>query len=187
MKPVKLIPLIIVVVAAFSVFLLLLPHKGDLTPETLVRKAGEFLKSKFGEDYVDEHLSFNSINGTTVIYDYNIKAGDYSTTKQVTVKIGGDGSVSGSSGVVDCVADSSKCMPYDVDRDGAIDIAKAAGLEEGTIGYGANIQYYEDSERYVWDIRNLKKELENPPEEGEGIWIDPATGEVVGNFTYPEG
>lgn len=186
MNAVKILLIVAICITVFSFFYIPMFFKGAVDPATLISAAEEFLKSNFGSDYFSKYLSFNSINGSTVVYDYTITVGNYSATQKVWVDFDQAGNIIGSEGIVDCVGDSSKCMPFEIDREQAIEIAKGSGLGEGTIGYGANMQYSEEAESYVWDVRSLMKELEKPPEEGEGVWVDPSTGEVVGSFKFPE-
>jgi hypothetical protein len=186
MNALKIFLITTVCIIIFSSFYIPLFFKGAADSDALISAAEEFLRSKFGDDYFSKYLSFNSVNGSTVVYDYRITVGNYSKTERVAVHFDKNGNIAGSEGVVDCVKDSSKCMPFEIDREKAIEIAKEAGLEEGTIGYGADMQYSGKAGSYVWDVRSLTKELEKPPEEGDGVWIDPVTGEVKEIFKFPE-
>lgn len=184
MNPIKILFFMIVLVFLFSFWYIPLFYKG-VDKKVLILKAEEFLKSKFGEAYFNKYFTLNSVINNTVMYNYRITVNNYTKNEKVIVKFD-NGEIIETIGVVDCVKDSNKCMPFKIDKEKAIEIARKAGLEEGTIGYGADMRYSDEIDGYVWDVRSLTKELERPPEEGRGVLIDPVTGDVYKIFKFPK-
>lgn len=178
---------LIIILVAGAVTAIVTAGMNLPTDENWLRaRADSYLRAKFGPEYQYLSLDFIDLDSLTVGYLYNITVGNFSQTQEVEVKFNSKGKVIKEEGVVDCSQNPEKC-DYKITKEEAIEAAREAGLEEGTIGYGANIQYDEEEEEYVWDVRNLITQLENPPERGKGMHIDMRTGEPKKNFTFPGG
>ncbi len=153
--------------------------------------ASDYIISKVGSEYFYKNFEYNRTvpypeytpNSATMVarFIHKITIGDYIENVKVSVwlEYKDGGWVVKSSGVSeelpDCVADSSKCMPFEITQERAIEIAKENGALDGAEKYTAGIHYfYGNVQSYVWDVTTFKSALN-----GKTAIIDLNNGKLI--------
>lgn len=138
----------------------------------------EYLGDKpYPEDTPDSNLRIAR-------YTHKIAVGNYSQNIAVTVwfnfKNGvweiGNGYGINAEELPNCVADKTKCMPFEITKEKAIEIAKNNGaFDDCAEKYTVKIHFfYGDVNSYVWDITTYKSDLN-----GKTAIIDLNTGNLI--------
>lgn len=137
----------------------------------------EYLGDKpYPEDTPDSNMRITQYNHKIVIGDY---AEDVKVTVWFNFKDGiweiGNGYNTQSEELPDCISDTTKCMPFEITREKAIEIAKENGAFEVAERYTVDIHYfYGDIQSYVWDITTFESAVN-----GKTAIIDLNTGKLI--------
>ena len=155
--------------------------------------ADEYVVSQVGQNYFSKNFEYlgdkpypedtpNS-NLRIVQYTHKISVGDYNQDIIVTVwfnfKDGnwnvGNGYNTNAEELPNCVADNTKCMPFQITKERAIEIAKNSGAFDGADKYTVKIHFfYGNINSYVWDITTYKSALN-----GKAAIISLSTGSLL--------
>lgn len=157
------------------------------------KPADEYIISQVGQEYFTKYFEYlgdkpypedtPDSNLRIVRYAHKISIGDYSQDIKVTVwfnfKDGvweiGNGYNTNAEELPNCISDKNKCMPFEITKEKAVEIAKENGAFDGAQKYTANIHYfYGDVQSYVWDITTFKSALN-----GKTAIIDLNTGNII--------
>lgn len=157
------------------------------------KDADSYVISQVGQEYFDDNFEYlgdkpypedtPDSNMRIAQYNHKIKVGDYTEDIKVTVwfnfKDGiweiGNGYNTQSEELPDCISDNTKCMPFEITRERAIEIAKENGAFDDAEKYTAKIHYfYGDVNSYVWDVTTYKSALN-----GKGAIIDLNNGNLI--------
>jgi hypothetical protein len=157
------------------------------------KDADSYVISQVGQKYFSDNFEYlgdktypentPDSNMQIVQYNHKIKIGDYIEDIKVTVwfnfKNGiweiGNGYNTQSEGLPDCISDTTKCMPFEITREKAIEIAKENGAFKNAEKYTAKIHYfYGNINSYVWDITTYESAFY-----GKTAIIDVNTGKLI--------
>ncbi|MFA5793419.1 MAG: hypothetical protein WC897_06205 [Candidatus Gracilibacteria bacterium] len=158
------------------------------------KPADGYIISQVGQEYFGRNFEYlgdkpyptdtpNS-NLRIVQYTHKIAVGDYSQDITVTIwfnfKNGvweiGNGYGTNAEELPNCVADKTKCMPFEITKEKAIEIAKNNGaFDDCAEKYTAKIHFfYGNVNSYVWNITTYKSDLN-----GKTAIIDLNTGNLI--------
>jgi hypothetical protein len=164
-------------------------------PPQIVEMAKEYVASKVGVEYFNTYFRLEggrfipvSARGEgnpnevyMVGFIYRISVGNYLANVTVGVFLDTEGRVTRTEGV----PIKEYLMPFRIDREEAIRIAKEAGLPEGIKGYSAHISYDLEG-AYMWDVTVWFSEPrtslnDHGPGRGRSVDIDVNSGEAQGS------
>ena len=155
--------------------------------------ADKYVISQIGQEYFNKNLKYlgdkpypeDTPNSNLRIaqYSHKISVGDYNQDVIVTVwfnfkngnwSIGNNYNTSAEE-LPNCIADTTKCMPFQTTKERAIEIAKNGGAFDGAEKYTIKIYYfYGNVQAYVWSVTTYKSALN-----GKTAIIDLNTGNLI--------
>jgi len=157
------------------------------------KDADSYIVSQVGQNYFNKNFEYlgdkpypkdtPDSNLRIVQYTHKISVGDYNQDIIVTVwfnfKDGnwnvGNGYNTNVEELPNCVADNTKCMPFQITKERAIEIAKNSGAFDGADKYTVKIHFfYGNINSYVWDITTYKSALN-----GKTAIISLSTGSLL--------
>ena len=155
--------------------------------------ADEYVVSQVGQNYFNKNFEYlgdkpypedtPDSNLRIVQYIHKISVGDYNQDIIVTVwfnfKDGnwnvGNGYNTNAEELPNCVADTTKCMPFQITKERAIEVAKNSGAFDSADKYTVKIHFfYGNINSYVWDITTYKSALS-----GKAAIISLSTGSLL--------
>lgn len=176
--------------------LFILVSFSETTATTLFnfkKYADEHIVSQVGQGYFNKNLEYLGdkpypedvldSNIRAVRYAHKITVDDYSQDVGVTVwfnlKNGiweiGNGYGTKAEGLPNCIADNTKCMPFQITMGRAIEIAKNGGAFDDADKYTAKIHFfYGKVNAYIWDITTYRSAMN-----GKTAIIDLNTGDLL--------
>ena len=155
--------------------------------------ADEYVVSQVGHNYFNKNFEYlgdkpypedtPDSNLRIVQYTHKVSVGDYNQDIIVTVwfnfKDGnwnvGNGYNTNSEELPNCVIDATKCMPFQITKERAIEVAKNSGAFDSADKYTVKIHFfYGNINSYVWDITTYKSALN-----GKAAIISLSTGSLL--------
>ena len=155
--------------------------------------ADEYVVSQVGHNYFNKNFEYlgdkpypedtPDSNLRIVQYTHKVSVGDYNQDIIVTVwfnfKDGnwnvGNGYNTNSEELPNCVTDATKCMPFQITKERAIEVAKNSGAFDSADKYTVKIHFfYGNINSYVWDITTYKSALN-----GKAAIISLSTGSLL--------
>ena len=155
--------------------------------------ADEYVVSQVGHNYFNKNFEYlgdkpypedtPGSNLRIVQYTHKVSVGDYNQDIIVTVwfnfKDGnwnvGNGYNTNSEELPNCVIDATKCMPFQITKERAIEVAKNSGAFDSADKYTVKIHFfYGNINSYVWDITTYKSALN-----GKAAIISLSTGSLL--------
>ena len=170
------------------------PYYGSLnqSPDSIVAFSKIYLFEHFGQSYFDQYFRFRSsiilpgnwytfdIGGKyCVTYYYQISIGDYTTNLIVATYHDSLGNVLAEEGVVDRLSNTTLGMPFEIEDNKAVTIAKDNQFSSGYFPWYVIFKFNLETKRYVWYIRNQTEEFG-----GHAIEIDAITGDITGKYSW---
>lgn len=158
------------------------------------KPADEYVISQVGQEYFGKNFEYlgdkpypedtPDSNLRIVRYAHKIRIGDYNQDIIVTVwfnfkngiwKIG-NGYGTNAEELTNCITDKTKCMPFEITKEKAVEIAKNNGaFDDCAEKYTSKIHFfYGNVNSYVWDITTYKSDLN-----GKTAIIDLNTGNLI--------
>jgi len=155
--------------------------------------ADEYVVSQVGQEYFNKNFEYlgdkpypedtPGSNLRIVRYTHKISVSDYNQDVIVTVwfnfKDGnwnvGNGYNTSAEELPNCVVDNTKCIPFQITKERAIEITKNSGAFDSADKYTAKIHFfYGNINSYVWDITTYKSALN-----GKTAIISLSTGSLL--------
>ncbi|UCH64671.1 MAG: hypothetical protein JSW63_08570 [Ignavibacterium sp.] len=164
--------------------------KNETTvPLHILQEANLFIVSKTGAEFFHNYIAVDNVKTKhsppyyEIVYNLYIPEKPYVNTS-ITFTVDEAGKVVKSRdiiGIPNCNKNPSLCE-WQVDKDGAIAIAKAEGLEKGIKDWKIAFIWNPERQIYVWRIITVIREFQGDfgyRGSGKEMLIDPVNGEVL--------
>lgn len=156
-------------------------------PDSIVAISENHLKDHFGQDYFKRYFQFrvsvifseneymlNLGYKYKVSFYYQISIDDFNTWLIASTYHDSAGQILTDEGVVDRMSDPTLGMPFQIDDEEAVAIAKENNFMSGYFPWHVNFRFDSNRIRYVWLIKNQTERFS-----GSSILIDANTGNIV--------
>lgn len=158
-------------------------------PPEIYKKANEFIVSKTGKDFFNNHitpdfsLSKELESGYFMVYNFSMKEKPF-ISGTIRFTLDKDGRIISDreiAGIPECIISPTDCE-FNIDRVEAETIARQSGLEPGIKEWDVKFLWNAQFNKYVWYIIITLSELEGgfgKRASGKEVIIDPNNGDIL--------
>ncbi|MCF8417546.1 MAG: hypothetical protein K9G63_01595 [Melioribacteraceae bacterium] len=152
-------------------------------PDSIRITAAEFIKSKTGDEFYSDYISFDAeaskraVDGYLIYFTMRDLERDF-IDERIYFFMNNDGIVLENYsiyGIPDCISDETKCT-FNLDENSVMEIAELNNLSKGIDEWDLNFEWSEEFDMYLWTVNSI---LVADGKIGEEMLIDPSDGKII--------
>lgn len=152
-------------------------------PDSIRTTAVDFVKSKTGEMFYSDFISFDTeaskraVDGYLIYFTMRDLKKDF-IDEHIYFFMNNDGIVLENYtiyGIPDCRSDETKCI-FNLDKNSIKEIAELNNLTKGINEWDINFDWSEEFDMYLWIVNSI---LDSEGKNGEEMLLDPNDGKIL--------